>query len=1059
MVEESIHTFETYCKYVDAASLTADKERTRQYLDIMKQYVNYAACPPTTSRGLTTPSSATIQWRMVALRATRAVVGSDALAVDTQAQLEIVMPVVLNNLQLEEGVPLDQLQRRAQTGEKLSSEMARKRRASSAAVPPIERPETDPALAAETTAAADQAAEEEIRVLAIRCLQQMFSVSSGSGRAQLRIATSLILKFVATEERPGPSTRSGLNTSRGPGWATTLFETVARWTPVQDRFIIIIVAVETLVRTPTVEHFLHQQLILASLTEWLLRSDINLIGLSVMDVLLRLVQHTLVLLQLGSRGAKVQLVQDGQTSLDIASSTVEPARMTIPNAKEKRASPTRRDLLSILEKCISGLATHIYYTDQISDMMTAIMARLKPSTFSSEATAAAAVDDPVAAQRTIVEGANLQEDPTTDGFFSFATARVLALKAVKDILITANTRRTSSGASAEVRSRVGVNVWDGTQWLLKDEDFDVRSAYVDAIVTWLKFETNKSDLLLPRDGIRHPKAPKKDRAPGGEILPSKRVISSAAKKEPRPVKSSFLQLLHLAVYDNAVSRADSTHDILLLFLLLWTLVDRLGVNAVRTGLPMMMDLQNFVLNSSPDTPYAAKARIGSLVHGYLWAICHKFDLEDTPAGHEINAEVARRKRYACWCGSITFPPAPAAQIAVRPTTVDEGLSAPGVDTMKPFLNVRMLVDEIAQSYDRSLISPPSSPPTSPGRVFSIPTLGFGYGYSVPPAPRPSPQTGQMPQKVKDEMCGQWSREACMAAVEKESNPSITGSRAAASSTGRQHLSVNNVHGHSSGRETPENVSPVDPPKPAGLGGLVRVRGTSATSSMRDFETSSRDSTMRVADLKRVLRGTNDEFRGLSPLRRPLTRSRTSTHSSVEESMLSWNASEDDLEVAPQSRGTMRSAMARAIRRDIRPLTPVRPEPSIPSNGRLTYDQVTINPGQIDADVPPVPPLPLSVNSQMAGAFPVTREVSPTRVEDHVLIRNSSSLTAIPRHDKSVQQRSRPTSRAGTASVWSAAPSTRIVKADVNALLASIHIETAGPGIKAGDGPKVIKPPY
>src|SRR4051794_28340982 len=154
---------------------------------------------------------------------------------------------------------------------------------------------------------------------------------------------------------------------------------------------------------------------------------------------------------------------DGLDLFRHTSNTFEPERGRTQCLSELTASPIRQELLLRLQKCIGDLATHIYYTDQISDMMTAILARLKPSAQSDVASTSAAIDDPAAAARAIAKSASLQEDPSTDGFFSFATARVMALRAVKDILVTANFRKSTTGSAAEARSRVGVQVWEGTQ--------------------------------------------------------------------------------------------------------------------------------------------------------------------------------------------------------------------------------------------------------------------------------------------------------------------------------------------------------------------------------------------------------------------------------------------------------------------------------------------------------------------------------------------------------------------------------------------------------------------
>jgi len=826
------------------------------------------------------------------------------------------------------------------------------------------------------------------------------------------------------------------------------------------------------------------------LVDWLLKSDINLIGLSVMDVLLRLVQHTLLLLQLGTRDSTTMhqnqhadtlgLYKDVAASFDPAQLITEPERGRIPDTKESTPSPIRRELLNVLQRCISDLATHIYYTDQISDMLTAIMARLKPSSASEIPTAAAAVNDPVGATKAIIDSGHLREDPSTDGFFSFATARVVALKAVKEILLTANSRRTSAGASAEVRSRVGAQVWDGTQWLLKDEDPEVRAAYVDAVVTWLRLETNKADLLLPQDGPRKPRSSKREQHAQGEVSIAKRAVSNASRKGERQPKSTFLQLLHLAIYDDAVEQAEHEPSVLLLLLLLWTLVERLGVNAIRTGLPMVMNLQSAVLNSNDHTP-AAKARIAGLVHGYLWAIAEKFNIETSAIGNEINSEISRRKRFGCWCDRIKFPPMGIPQIIAShiPTDDQAVVSAEAADAIRPFLNITAFVEEIATAYDQSLLSPPASPPSSPGRVFSVPTLGFGYGYNAAPVHKPSPEH-QIPQRIKDEMCGVWSREACLASVDKESNPSLTGSRTAASSmgAGRQHLSVHQKLNGS------VNRTPVDPepaqavPIGSGLGSLSRARDFSTTSSLQDQDTSSRDSTMRVSDLKRALTGANGEKRGHSPLRagngRPTGTSGRSarSRSSGSESMVSWNPADDDDHSFVEG--------GHGARAETRPTTAVSQLQGQPLGGSTVHDQVTItsNP-QLDSNIPPVPKIPSALNLPMAGTWP--RDASPDKyttadLTHENLMGNTPQSTSIPTGQEAspntvsraagekTKKRvaSRPASRAGGASVWSHSTTGR--KTDLSNLLNNIKVDDLGEeeenkrSVSNGSN-RMLRPPY
>ena len=1105
MVEESIPLFETYCKHLDASSWAADKERSHQFLKIVQTYTAFASKEPVPD--LKTPPSPPVamRWRTAGLKAIRSVVGCEAFAMESGQQLSIVMPVILENLYSEVDDILTSLQQRAQTGEKVDIEKARQRRMSMATVTTIDTIDTNPVTASGTTADADKEAEDEVRVLAVRCLKHIFAAGTGSNRGQIRLATALTLRFIASKNLPTmtvaqTSSRSG---KRG-NWATSLIEAVARWTPVQDRFIIVVTAMETLVRSPMVEPMLEKQLALATMIDWLLSSSINLIGLSVMDVLLGFIQHVLLLLQLGGRDSRVaphpqqtdglDLFRDANETFEQGSPFHDPDRERRQSTNESKPSPVRQELLFRLQKCIGDLATHIYYTDQISDMMTAILARLKPSIQSDVASTSAAIDDPAAAARAIAKSASLQEDPSIDGFFSFATARVIALRAIKDILTTANIRKFTTGSTAEARSRVGVQVWEGTQWLLRDEDREVRYAYVDALLIWLKLETNKNDVHLPQDGPRKSKHAKKPVVENEETKTNKRAASSASRRESKPAKSTFVQLLHLAIYDNALSAPDNDADILLLHLLLTNLVERLGVNAVRPGLPMVFRLQEVVLKTEAEEDAKAKVNVASLVHGYLWALAENFGFETTRVGSEINLEITRRKRNALWFEKIRFPALPVdhiisySRLNEKPGVIHEE----AVGTMKPYLNRLDLVLEIANAYDNSLVEPASSPPASPGRVFSVPTLGFGYGYGISPGPRPSPGN-QMPQKVKDEMLYDWSRESCIAAVEQESmkTASISGSRTGTGSGARQHLTVN-------GAGLGSNDNDIDSPITAhpdgvkgespygvvgGLANLHKLRRTSTNGSPKPLTiSSSRESMVRVTDLKRALSGYNSGDRHASPLRRPLSRTQ-SHHSDDSDSMVSYHDA-DGIDGSTLDLSAVNGNEADLPPRTV-PTEVERPQPSVsemdhdpaPAAAPTVHDLVSLPRDNSDPrlgnDVPPVPKIPSSLN--LPGTYP--RDISPIRPltpsgdafrprtapqgPQKMKMNGLPSSTSL-REGRSLKRgNSRPVSRRGQGATDPTHGGAMSGRLDLEKLLAGIQSGTDDTVEEEGEnfGTSISKPPY
>jgi hypothetical protein len=400
----------------------------------------------------------------VGLQAVKSVASSEALASLAGKQLDVIVPILLENIWTDNSDFLDTLMDRAHLEEKVDTERLSRRRTSIATVRTVETSTDNPLALSGSTADADKLAEEDIGVLAIQCLKSIFVVNN---RSQIHGATSAVLKFigdrVAQHETVIEEAHDG---HRRGGWATKIYEMIARWTPVQDRYVILVTAMDTLVRSPLHEGNLEQQLVLATMVNSLLKSDINLIGLSVMDVLLGLIQHVLRALQLD--GAAPHLQQSNGTGDQKISGNPSPSDSILGGIAEISEKPTdiRKILINRLQECIGNLATHVYYADQISDMVSAILQRLKPSPLAGIPNAAVAIENPNAASAAVVTGGDLAEDPNTDGYFSFDTAKVKALEAIKAILLVASHRKSITGGSLG-RNRVPIRVWEGTQWLLR----------------------------------------------------------------------------------------------------------------------------------------------------------------------------------------------------------------------------------------------------------------------------------------------------------------------------------------------------------------------------------------------------------------------------------------------------------------------------------------------------------------------------------------------------------------------------------------------------------------
>ncbi|MCJ1436751.1 plasma membrane localization protein [Xylographa pallens] len=870
MVEASIPTWASFCEHHDMATLAADQSHLRRYEDVVKAYAGFAGSPPPQLRG-TLSAPMAIRWKSAGVQAIKSLTSSDTLGTDGGRQLQIIIPMLLQNLSSDRGDYLVTLQQRAEANDQNEKDSIMIRRTSLATVRTVDtNSETNPAAVSGTTADADRLAEEEVGVVTLQSLKQIFTVNN---RAQIRTATTAMLKFIISKF----VNKAPIVSDVSHDWATILVEMVTTWTPVQDRFVILVTAMEALVRSPVTEGNLLQQLLLVTLVGNLLSSTINMIGLSVMDVLLGLIQHILLLLQLGGKGSNVLPHHQQTDAIDLFKVNKETLDQPSPTDTRDHDLPkdatspsaTRQELLLRLRQCIGSLATHIYYSDQISDMIAAILLRLKPSPMSGISTTAAAIEDPLAAALAISNSVNMKEDPHTHEFFSFGTARITALNAIKDVLMVANKKKSVSGAGAIGRNRVSVQTWEGTQWLLRDEDRRVRRAYVDALLTWLRLEMSNDDLRVMEDK-RHLSKSKTNANGDSEKTStlSQRALSSASQRPTKPSKSSFLQLLHLAIYDNALESPESQSDILLLHLLMCNLTEKLGVNAVKSGLPMIMRLQEDINIDSLIQPVYAKLNIGSLVHGYLVALCEKFDLEPTMVGYTIHNEVTRRRKAGMWLDAIRVPPLSFEQVMTGTyvsLVEDKPLEILSRESLKPFDATPDLVEQISRSYETSMASPPTSPPSSPGRVFSMPILSSSG---------PMSSVGhELPAAFRDAMLSTWSKESCIATVEKDNAPtaSLHGSRSGQQSARNGFLIAND---HTSRDGSPTGAGPVaqltlnkrnqenDPRQSrADRGSLIplqpeqlRSQSGNDTGPPTPISSSDQQITLRMDDLKRVLAG-------------------------------------------------------------------------------------------------------------------------------------------------------------------------------------------------------------
>lgn len=1018
MVESSVPTFDVFCQNHDASSLFADQLYLRQYEAVVRQYAALASTRE--PEGKNKPSKpVAARWRNAGLGAIKSIASSDALSSTAGRQIDVLVPMILENLWTDNEGFLDVLLQRANMEEKVSFEHTLKRRNSAATARTNEADEDPNPIALVGTAGdVEKMEEEDTGVLAIQCLKQIFVVSS---RSQINTATTALLRFI--EERVKQD-ETVVKTSNGMdrGWAIKLFGLIARWAPMQERYVILVTAMDTMVQMQLKDETLRHHIVLTAMIGSLLRSDVNLIGLSIMDVLLGLVQHMKRLVQMPGDPT-------GGTSKE----------MVTPAAQ-------RKELLSRIQQTMGDLATHVYYNEQIIDMVSALLLRLKPARSASTANSTP--------QGEQTDADTKSDENHLESLFSLTVAKITALKAVKLILKVANPKVKMGGNVSLSRYPVPIEKWEGTHWLLRDPEGEVRKAYVDALLTWLDRETNRTDSIA-REDHAVPAVAKLETLTPTEARRARSAASYRDKPSRKP-KSLFLQLLHIAVYDSALQYMDYDSDIVLLHVLLTKLVMRLGINAVRFGLPMVFRLQEDIQEA--DTP-PQKVRLGSLCHGYFWVLTEKFDFDASVVGRAIQNEIIRRRTKHLWVDGVQVPAPPLDNVGTPGIATQLSKMSPEEaesEALLPFDDRLSLVECICTAYQEGTMSPPGSPPGSPGRQFSQPILGSSLSSSPTGGGNPV-----VPQSFREALVGDWSRESAMTTIQAASkSASLSGSRPT-NGTGRVRLGVNGAlaNGHSrlitDSPTQGDDIRPRSQPAPDVGRTLApfptKARKTSVRSGIAAHPDGASDGAgfvTSISHLKMVLSGEAE-----AP---PLTAG-VRELSSSDDSMVSYDPSTSEMSFNPPAPMTPHS-QAHVDSSPFRSRSMSRERKGSdgaslgPLNSNPPSESAPILQEGDDEYVPPVPPLP----SGLAGSSPPPPPPPPIATRDYASspVSNNSPGPAIRQaRQRSVKSRSGDTIRSST---WSSirSPDEPLPTMDLQSLLQGIDA-------RSGEGSlgNLTRPPY
>ncbi|KHJ36323.1 putative protein efr3 [Erysiphe necator] len=945
MIESSLSTFESFCQNHDEASLSANQEYLYQYEDIVSKYASLASVyPPITNSTPSTPIA--LRWKNVGLQAIKSVFSSEALASIVVRLLNLIVPTLLDNLWSESSDYINMLEQKTEVEEKFRSKSFSRRRASVATIHTVETSPSSKAALSGTTADADKVAEEDNTVLSLQCLKLIFAVNN---KAQIIGATLATLKYIEScylsQKEESPPTESR---------AIQIFQMISHWAPVQDRYTLLVTTLDILLNSSIDGEEFQKQLLYATMIDSLLKSDVNLIGLSVLNVLVGLVQLLLRVLQSSRPPSQ-------ETNIISAINTMNDGQWPLKNSTENHfeshsKSKLREMLLEKLQDCIGNLATHIYYADQISDMVSALICRIKPN-LSSNMQALASATEASALVDTISNPTGDLEESNSDGVFLLTNAKVSALKAIKSILISASLQKRLSVIGNLARNYVSARVWEGTHWLLRDSDNDVRKAYVAALLTWMKYEVSEANTRVPDSkSIITPRTKNLDTTASSNA----RSISNTWPKEKSTTKLqpqiAFLDFLHLTIYENALKYSENEEDIILLHILLYDLVDNLGMNAVRFGLPMIFRLQEDI--SEKLTPLA-RTHISSLCYGYFWTLSEKFRLKSTPVDIEIHREILRRQKIQLWINKIRCPPPCLEQIRT-PDQQDQSQSFSiknfQPDSLKPFTRRSQMVELILSSYVEGLMAQASSFSASPSRTYFPPLMDLSK----------NTVEFEIPENIKELMSSEWSPENV--AIQQSIKPqSLSGSKTGASTL--RHRNFLAVSAHSRSYSPPSyNQSPLACKNGSrsslnnglgdSLGALKKTRRASELSTSICRE-SRRNSITRVEYLKRVLSGQERKV-SRGRIVGNMTPSDASSESMVSyaytTSEISFNPSQSNLSQLEFSASDRESnKLVRSKSHDEEP----RCNAPLSSNPVLIDDRFDClsNSKEVDA-VPPIPSIPV-----------------------------------------------------------------------------------------------------
>ncbi|KAG0212996.1 plasma membrane localization protein [Mortierella sp. GBA30] len=344
------------------------------------------------------------RYRMIGLRALEAVVSSSALyACDHKAQLNLVLPAILDCLiDSKNGVHIA-----LESGAEAASEPRR-----SVSIHVAVHPD-------------NVVTDDDVTAEAVRCLRALFKTPNGGN---VKLALGPTFSYLDEHSRWWPS-------AFGVGIIKAIVSSILP----QNRYMVvneIITRIDSVdVTTADLTLRLQKKVTLIAALEAILRSPVSLVGMPVLEVL-----HSLLVALTKSLSASNSMTKEGEAS---------------------RLLSLEAAIQCGLINSVGGLATHIYYSNQVPHIISHIVGKLS-----------------------VKSGVSLSS-ATIEGVPAVEYRRAL-LKCLQAVIKTSKDtgRQEASFHAAEISS----DLLTPCLGLLLDEHVEIRTAFAQALVTFLVAE-------------------------------------------------------------------------------------------------------------------------------------------------------------------------------------------------------------------------------------------------------------------------------------------------------------------------------------------------------------------------------------------------------------------------------------------------------------------------------------------------------------------------------------------------------------------------------------------